>query len=160
VAYVPVYCGVNRIPDPFRRENNKITEFSFDSAFWMCNWVANMVYPRWSAMIGDLREAQQELEDFYENDQAAVEEHAAGLTAGELTDYLTAKTIGYTDKMMKRWDKLAKLLIVKHNDQIMRPSKDGEIVPGRHTSPAYSPAFIEAVKEATGERYVRKEIKK
>ena len=159
VAYVPVYCGVNRIPDPFRRENNKITEFSFDSAFWMCNWVANMVYPRWSAMIGDLREAQQELEDFYENDQAAVEEHAAGLTAGELTDYLTAKTIGYTDKMMKRWDKLAKLLIVKHNDQIMRPSKDGEIVPGRHTSPAYSPAFIEAVKEATGERYVRKEIR-
>ena len=159
VAYVPVYCGVNRIPDPFRRENNKITEFSFDSAFWMCNWVANMVYPRWSAMIGDLREAQQELEDYYETDQAAVEEHAAGLTAGELTDYLTAKTIGYTDKMMKRWDKLAKLLIVKHNDQIMRPSKDGEIVPGRHTSPAYSPAFIEAVKEATGERYVRKEIR-
>ena len=98
--------------------------------------------------------------DYYENDQAAVEEHAACLTAGELTDYLTAKTIGYTDKMMKRWDKLAKLLIVKHNDQIMRPSKDGEIVPGRHTSPAYSPAFIEAVKETTGERYVRKEIKK
>jgi hypothetical protein len=62
--------------------------------------------------------------------------------------------------MMKRWDKLAKLLIVKHNDQIMRPSKDGEIVPGRHTSPAYSPAFIEAVKETTGERYVRNEIKK
>ncbi|MBR3405418.1 MAG: C69 family dipeptidase [Bacteroidales bacterium] len=159
VAYVPVYCGVNRIPDPFRRENNKITEFSFDSAFWMCNWVANMVYPRWSAMIGDLQEAQKELEDFYEADQAAVEEHAAGLTAGELTDFLTVKTIGYTDKMMKRWDKLAKLLIVKHNDQIMRPSKDGEIVPGRHTSPAYSPAFIEAVKEATGDRYVRKEIR-
>ena len=160
VAYVPVYCGIDRIPDPFRRENNNITEFSFDSAFWMCNWVANMVYPRWSAMIGDLRDAQKELEDYYENDQAAVEEHAACLTAGELTDYLTAKTIGYTDKMMKRWDKLAKLLIVKHNDQIMRPSKDGEIVPGRHTSPAYSPAFIEAVKETTGERYVRKEIKK
>ena len=160
VAYVPVYCGIDRIPDPFRRENNNITEFSFDSAFWMCNWVANMVYPRWSAMIGDLRDAQKELEDYYESDQAAVEEHATGLTAGELTDYLTAKTIGYTDKMMKRWDKLAKLLIVKHNDQIMRPSKDGEIVPGRHTSPAYSPAFIEAVKETTGERYVRKEIKK
>ena len=159
VAYVPVYCGINRIPDPFRRENNSITEFSFDSAFWMCNWVANMVYPRYSAMIGDLQEAQKELEDFYEADQAQVEERAASLTAGELTDFLTAKTIGYTDKMMKRWDKLAKLLIVKHNDQIMRPSKDGEIVPGRHTSPAYAPAFIDAVKEKTGERYVRKEIR-
>ena len=155
VAYVPVYCGINRIPDPFRRENNNITEFSFNSAFWMCNWVANMVYPRWSAMIGDLREAQKELEDYYEADQAAVEEHAAGLTAGELTDFITAKTIAYTDKMMARWDKLAKLLIVKHNDQIMRPSKDGEIAPGRHTSPAYAPAFIDAVKAQTGERYVK-----
>ena len=158
VAYVPVYCGVNRIPDPFRRENNNIAEFSFDSAFWMCNWVANMVYPRWSALIGDLRDAQLELEDYYEADQASVEERAAGLTAGELSDFLTAKSIGYTDKMMKRWDKLAKLLIVKHNDQIMRPSKDGELVPGRHTSPAYAPAFIDAVKAETGDRYVRKEI--
>ena len=155
VAYVPVYCGINRVPDPFRRENNNITEFSTKSAFWMCNWVANMIYPRWSAMIGDLREAQKELEDYYEADQAAVEERASGLTAGELTDFLTAKTIAYTDKMMARWDKLAKLLIVKHNDQIMRPSKDGEIAPGRHTSPAYAPAFIDAVKAQTGERYVK-----
>ena len=106
-------------------------------------------------MIGDLRDAQKELEDYYEADQASVEEHAATLTAGELADYLTGKTLAYTDKMMKRWDKLAKFLIVKHNDQIMRPSQDGEIVPGRHTSPAYSPVFIDAVKAATGDRYVR-----
>ena len=158
VAYVPVYCGINRIPEPFRRENNSITEFSFDSAFWMCNWVANMVYPRWSAMYPDLLEAQTELEDYFESDQAVVEEHAAGLTAGELSDYLTDKTLAYTDRMMQRWDKLAKLLIVKHNDQIMRPSKDGGVVPGRHTSPAYAPAFVDAVLQATGERYVRKEL--
>ena len=159
VAYVPVYCGVNRIPDPFRRENNDITEFSFDSAFWMCNWVANMVYPRWSALYPDLKEAQNELEDYYETEQAAVDAKASELTAGELSDYLTATTIAYTDKMMKRWDKLARLLIVKHNDQIMRPSKDGAIVPGRHTSPKYAPAFIDAVKAETGDRYVRKELR-
>ena len=155
IAYVPVYCGVNRIPDPFRAENTNILEFSEKSAFWMCNFVANMVYPRYSAMIGDLREAQAELEDYYEADQAAVEEHARKLTADELSDFLTLKSIGYTDRMMQRWDKLARLLIVKHNDQIMRPSKDGEVVPGRHTSPQYAPAFIEAVKETTGERYVK-----
>ena len=49
VAYVPVYCGIDRIPDPFRRENNDIREFSTESAFWMNNFVANMVYPRYSA---------------------------------------------------------------------------------------------------------------
>ena len=155
VAYVPVYCGVNRIPDPFRRENNDVREFSFDSAFWMCNWVANMVYPRWSALIGDLRDAQKELEDYYETEQGIVDARAAELTAGERTDYLTMTSIAYTDKMMKRWDKLAKLLIVKHNDQIMLPSENGELARGRHTSPAYAPAFIDAVKAQTGDRYVR-----
>ena len=155
VAYVPVYCSINRIPEPFRRENNDIRTFSTESAFWMNNFVANMVYPRYSAMIGDLREAQKELEDYYAEDQKEVEAHALGLTRQERIDYLTAKTEDYTDRMMKRWDKLARLLIVKHNDQIMRPSQDGEIIPGRHTSPAYAPAFIDAVKEVTGDRYLK-----
>ena len=155
VAYVPVYCGINRVPEPFRRENNDIREFSTGSAFWMNNFVANMVYPRWSAMIGDLRDAQKELEDYYAEDQKAVEEQAAKMTPGERTDFLTRKTEEYTDKMMKRWDRLAKFLIVKHNDQIAQPSENGELTRGRRTSPAYSPAFIDAVKAQTGDRYVK-----
>ena len=91
VAYVPVYCSINRVPEPFRRENNNIREFSFDSAFWMNNWVANMVYPRWSAMIGDLRDAQNELEDFYAADQPDVEKQVTNLTHQERVDFLTAK---------------------------------------------------------------------
>ena len=157
VAYVPVYCGANIVPEPFRRENNDIREFSWGSAFWVNNFVANMVYPRWSAMIGDLREAQKELEDYYADDQAAVEARARELTPGELTEFVTRKTIDYTDRMMKRWEKLAYYLIVRHNDQIMRPGKDGEIAPGRHTSPAYAPAYIDGVKAVTGNRYVKPE---
>ena len=156
VAYVPVYCGIDRIPDPFRQENNNLREFSTESAFWMCNFVANMVYPRYSAMIGDLREAQTELEDYYADDQKEVEERAVAMTAGERTAYLTRKTLDYTDRMMQRWDKLARLLIVKHNDQVMQPSEGGVVVPGRRTSPAYAPVFIDAVKAQTGDRYVRK----
>ena len=155
VAYVPVYCSINRVPAPFRRENNNIREFSTESAFWMNNWVANMVYPRYSAMIGDLRDAQTELEDYYAEDQKEVEAKVKDLTHQERIDYLTAKTEAYTAKMMQRWDKLAKLLIVKHNDQIMQPSENGVVGPGRRTSPKYAPAFVEAVKEVTGDRYVK-----
>ena len=159
VAYVPAYCGINRVPAPFRRENNNIREFSTESAFWMNNFVANMVYPRWSAMIGDLREAQAELEDYYAEDQKEVEKRAAEMTPGERTEYLTAKTEAYTERMMQRWDKLAKLLIVKHNDQIMQPSEGGVVVAGRRTSPAYAPAFVDAVKAQTGTRYVHPDNK-
>ena len=159
VAYVPVYCGITRTPEPFRRENNNIREFSTESAFWMNNWVANMIYPRWSAMIGDLRDAQKELEDFYQADQKEVEARVAQMEAADIVTFLTQKTESYTDMMMKRWDKLAKLLIVKHNDQIMQPSENGELVAGRRTSPAYSPVFIDAVKAQTGSRYVKPDIK-
>jgi dipeptidase len=155
VAYVPVYCCINRVPEPFRPENNNIREFSTESAFWMNNFVANMVYPRWSAMIGDLREAQQELEDYYAADQQEVEAKVAELTPSARVSYLTGKTEDYTDRMMKRWDKLAKFLIVKHNDQVMQPSENGVVVPGRRTSPAYAPVFIDAVKDQTGQRYVK-----
>ena len=162
VAYVPVYCSINRVPEPFRRENNNINEFSFQSAFWMNNWVANMVYPRWSAMIGDLREAQTELEDYYAAEQPEVEKYVEELTHQERVNYLTQKTEAYTAKMMDRWDKLAKLLIVKHNDQTLRtppPAGTPGQVPGpgfrRTPPPAYAPAFIDAVKEVTGERYVK-----
>jgi dipeptidase len=160
VAYVPVYCGITRVPEPFRRENNDITEFSTESAFWMNNFVANMVYPRWSAMIGDLRDAQKELEDYYAEDQKDVEEKVSKMTPSDRAAFLTAKTEAYTDKMMKRWDKLARFLIVKHNDQTMQPSQNGEIVRGRRTSPAYAPAFIDAVKSVTGDRYVKPAEKK
>ena len=155
VAYVPVYCSINRVPEAFRRENNNIREFSFESAFWMNNWVANMVYPRWSAMIGDLRDAQNELEDFYAAEQPEVEKQVIDLTHQERVAFLTAKTEAYTSRMMDRWDKLAKLLIVKHNDQIMQPSENGVVVAGRRTSPAYAPTFVDAVKAQTGNRYVK-----
>ena len=159
VAYVPVYCCINRIPEPFRRENNNILEFSTESTFWMNNFVSNMVYPRWSAMIGDLREAQKELEDYYAEDQKEVEKRVQEMeTTSERIEYLTAKTEAYTDKMMKRWDKLAKLLIVKHNDQIMRPSQNGEVVSGRYSSPAYAPAWVDAVHDQTGKRYELKKL--
>ena len=147
VAYVPVYCGINRVPEPFRRENNNMQEFSFESAFWMNNFVANMVYPRYSAMIGDLKEAQKELEDFYAEDQKEVEERAATMQAADLVTYLTGKTESYTDMMMERWEKLYKLLIVKYNDQT--------IARGMGDQPKYSPIFIDAVKAQTGSRYVK-----
>lgn len=151
VAYVPAYCGINRIPEPFRDENTSMTEFSTGSAFWMNNFVANMVYPRYSAMIGDLKAAQKELEDFYEQDQKEIEARLEGLTHGDLVSLLTRKTDEYTAKMMSRWGELAKLLIVKYNDQTINRRM---AAPGQ-TAPAYSPVFIDAVKEKTGDRYVK-----
>ena len=153
VAYVPLYCCITQVPDPFRPENNPRNEFSFQSAFWMNNWVANMVYPRYSMMIGDLRDAQRELEDYYFADQDSVLAAIASMTSADRQAFLNRKSIAYADRMMNRWDRLAKLLIVRYNDQIVRPVQAGQVIRGRYATPGYDQQFIDAIGPATGSRY-------
>ena len=153
VAYVPLYCCITQVPDPFRPENNPRNEFSFQSAFWMNNWVANMVYPRYSMMIGDLRDAQCELEDYYFADQDSVLAAIASMTPADRQAFLNRKSIAYADRMMNRWDRLAKLLIVRYNDQIVRPVQDGQVIRGRYATPGYDQQFIDAIGPSTGSRY-------
>ena len=154
VAYVPLYCCITQVPDPFRPENNPRTEFSFESAFWMNNWVANMVYPRYSMMIGDLRKAQRELEDYFFADQDSVLAAIEGMTPLDRRDYLNRKSIAYASRMMQRWDRLAKHLIVKYNDQaVRREDADGNFLRYGLDTPGYNQSFIDALAPATGPRY-------
>lgn len=153
VAYVPLYCCITQVPDPFRPENNPRNEFSSESAFWMNNWVANMVYPRYSMMIKDLRAAQCELEDYFFADQDSVLSALEGLTPLDRQSLLNRKSIAYADRMMRRWDSLAKFLIVRYNDQIVRPVEDGRVVRGRNATPGYDQQFIDAIGPSTGDRY-------
>ena len=159
VAYVPLYCCITQVPDAFRQENNPRNEFSFESAFWMNNWVANMVYPRYSMMIGDLRIAQKELEDYYFADQDSVLLAIKDLQPADRQSYLNRKSIDYTSRMMQRWDKLAKYLIVKYNDQIIRRTdENGEFLRWGYDTKGYDQQFIDAVGTATGDRYKLKEV--
>ena len=159
VAYVPLYCCITQIPDCFRPENNPRAEFSDQSAFWMNNWVANMVYPRYSMMIGDLREAQNELEDYYFTDQDSVLMAIENMMPADRQSYLNKKSIAYAQKMMQRWDRLAKFLIVRYNDQIVRRmDENGQFTRWGHDTPGYDQQFIDAIGKSTGNRYLLKEV--
>ena len=154
VAYVPLYCCITQVPDCFRPENNPRNEFSFESAFWMNNWVANMVYPRYSMMIGDLRAAQNELEDYYFADQEEVLAAVEKMMPADRREYLNGKSIAYAERMMNRWDKLAKFLIVRYNDQIQRKvDENGNFLRWGYDTPGYDQQFIDAIAPATGDRY-------
>ena len=113
-----------------------------------------MIYPRYSMMIGDLRIAQNELEDYYFADQNEVLKSIEKMTPADRRDYLNKKSIAYADRMMERWDKLAKFLIVRYNDQIKRRvDKNGNLQRWGHETPGYDQQFIDAIGPATGDRY-------
>lgn len=138
VAYTPIYCGSTRRPVCYNTPGAGATRFSLSNAFWVCNWVSNMVYPRYSALFPDLREARDGLEREFLGRQAEVEAAAMRMSAEEARRYLNDYSIAMADKMMETWHRLAELLIVKHNDMAVRPQNpDGTLRDGRVSRPGY-----------------------
>ena len=73
--------------------------------------------------------------------------------------YLTAYSKQCADLMMARWKKLGEYLIVKFNDQTVKPEKDGkfELTPdglGKAPErPGFPDAFKEVIVKETGDKY-------
>ncbi len=76
-VYMPFYCSMTEIPVQLDKGN--VNEFSFDSNFWMNNWVANQAYNRYDLMIPDIRKVQNRLEDKYISSRAPKEEALVAL---------------------------------------------------------------------------------
>ena len=160
--YVPVHCGATAAPACFDPKDADEINFSENSAFWMQNWVANMVYPRYSRLFPDLLTARREVENRFLEQQADFEKQMLALSkqTAQLADALTKRAEQDADFMMKSWKQLATRLIVKHNDQTVRSEKDGkferdEFGRGKRPTRLGADSLLRGiiVKEA-GERYL------
>ena len=78
-VFAPVYCCTDRIPDCYSGKEADCVTFSWNSAFWIYNWVADMIRPRYSLMIEDMRAVQNNLEDTYDSAQSGIENAALSL---------------------------------------------------------------------------------
>ena len=165
VAYTPVYCSVSNVPSCYVAEKDVQDDvtFSWNSAFWVCNLVSNMVYPYYSKMMPDVLAAQKELEDSFADQQAAIESQALSLINGgdadKAVDVLTQYSLKQADRMMERWKALFAYITVKHNDMCVKKEKDGHFErteTGYGAFPiraGYPDAFKRRVVKAEGERW-------
>ena len=78
-VFAPVYCCTDRVPDCYSGKEADCVTFSWNSAFWIYNWVADMIRPRYSLMIDDMRAVQNNLEDTYDSAQSGIENAALSL---------------------------------------------------------------------------------
>ena len=163
VAYTPVYCSATKAPECYDPKDADDVTFSWNSAFWVENWVANMTYPRYSQLFPSLKAAREELENSYLAKQREVEAQAQALlqqdkarAAAFLTDY----SAQCADKMMERWKKLGQYLIVKFNDMVVKPEKNGQFektadglaVPPER--PGFSEDYKRVIVNETGDKYL------
>ena len=162
VAYTPVYCSAIRQPECYNTPGADAVTFSDKNAFWVCNWVSNMVYPRYSSMFPSLKAVRDSLEQSYFKEVPAVDLKAQQLLASsekQAVDYLTDYTCKKGDEMICRWRQLAIYLIVKFNDMAEKKEVNGrfEVTPegvSKVIRPGYPEATARKIAEQTGDRYV------
>ena len=131
VAYTPIYCGNTVQPECYNTPGADAVTFSDKNAFWVCNWVSNMVYPRYSQMFPSLKEVRDSLDNFYIANQGEIEKQALklyGESEQKAVDYLTNYSNTQAQQMLARWKELAIYLIVKYNDMAVKPTKDGKFL--------------------------------
>lgn len=131
VAYTPVYCGNTSQPECYNTKDADAVTFSMKNAFWVCNWVSNMVYPRYSLMFGSLKSVRDSLETSYFSAQAEIERKAMVLydeNPSLAIDFLTDYSIDKAQQMIDRWRQLGIYLIVKYNDMAIKPDEDGRFI--------------------------------
>ena len=131
VAYTPIYCCNSVQPECYNTPGADAVTFSDKNAYWVCNWVSNMVYPRYSQMFPSLEAVRDSLEQSYFQLQPDIEKIATGIYRGNqqmcrkyLNDYSNAKA----QEMLDRWKQLAYYLIVKYNDMAVKPEADGKFL--------------------------------
>lgn len=158
VAYTPVYCNNTVVPECYNTPGADAVTFSDKNAFWVCNWVSNMVYPRYSQLFPELQAVRDSLEADYFARQAEVEKHALELYGSDkaaAVAYLNAYSNDKAQQMLAHWRDLATLIIVKYNDMAVKRTKDGKLT--RNVDrPGYPEAFAKKLVKETGDWYESK----
>ena len=163
IAFTPVYCCTDKVPVSYTRvDGADYITFSWNSAFWLFNWVANMVYPRYDLMIDDVRSVQNELETMFAQAQAGIESAALKLhekDQAQAKAFLTSYTNQMAQSTVDAWKRLGEFLIVKYNDGVVKRVKDGKFErnaigqPAGVIRPGYPKDFLEEYVKQTGDRY-------
>ncbi len=149
VAYTPIYCGNTVQPECYNTPGADAVTFSMKNAFWVCNWVSNMVYPRYSLLFPSLKEVRDSLEQSYFANQKAVEDKAMALYKSDqqaAIKYLNDYSNETAQQMLERWKDLAIYLIVKYNDMVVKPEVNGKfkLTPEGLGAPVERPGFPQA----------------
>lgn len=154
-VYVPMYCGIYDIPYSYSVAATDFHRFSWDSAFWVFNFVSNFTYLRFSEMIRDVQIVQRELEGRFLAEQPKIEQAALALFQQSprlAEDYLTEYSVNLGQSTVQRWKRLGEDLICKYIDGNVK----NEL--GKVTHPGYPKAWYRRIVEENGAHLQVREV--
>jgi dipeptidase len=139
-CYFPLYAGITAVPPSYGV--GSLQKFSWDSAWWVFNLVANYAQLRFSDMAKDIQAVQRELEGNFFAMQPAIETTALEMMKGDrdrARRFLTDYSVSAGEQVMRRWKELAEALFTKYNDGYVQDAK------GHPQELGYPDAWLEDV---------------
>ncbi len=127
-CFIPFYIGMETLPDSFQYGNPQVFDRSF--AWWafnLCsNWTAYFYYA-----VKDLKEKQNELQDYLFEKQKEIENQAAYIynrSYVKTKKYLTNECLKNAEYIVDEWWNLLDFLISKYRDGFINIPTVGEYV--------------------------------
>jgi dipeptidase len=120
-CYVPLYCGITDLPKSYTV--GSMERFSWDSSWWVFNFVANYANLRYVDMVKDIQAVQREFEEKFLAFQPVVEKTALASFNSDpalAIRFLTEYSVTNAEKVVERWRELALDLLTKYNDGYVR----------------------------------------
>jgi dipeptidase len=158
-TYVPMYCGMTRVPESYAVGNGDLLTYSETSAFWTFSFVSNFSYLRYNVMMEDVRKVQSELETKYITEVAAIDAAANVLneTNPELArEFITNYSVNMGNYTVKRYKELGQYLLVKYIDGNIKKEENGQFMrnaygyPVNPDQPGYSEQWKSIVVKDAG----------
>lgn len=126
--FVPMYCGINSIPECYNEKNGNLLEYSPTSAFWIYNQVANFAYGKYSFMMQDIKKVQTAWETDFAKLIPAIDKAAQNLSETDARNLLTTFSISQAENSTAAWKKLGEYLLVKYMDGNIKKEQDGKFL--------------------------------
>ena len=130
-CYMPMFCGINNIPEQLRENNGSMVDYSPTAAFWTFTKVSNLAYSRYSDMIVHIKEKQHAFEQKFVKEIKEMEKEMVELFKND-PERAQRLINQYSNKaaydVCKAWDELFIYLLVKYNDGNVKKEENGKFL--------------------------------
>ncbi|MEY1638156.1 dipeptidase [Tenuifilum osseticum] len=161
-VYVPIYCGINRVPESYSEGNGDMLTYSPTSAFWVFNRVAHFAYLRYDLIMKDVKKLQDELESKFEAYTPAIDAAALKLWENNsklAIEFLTDYSVNTANSTVQKWSELSNWLLVKYIDGNVKKETDGQFLrnpwgyPVSPSQPGYREEWLKTILKETGDKF-------
>ena len=159
--FMPIYNNILEAPLCLRVGNGDMLTFSWTSAFWMTNWVANQCYSRYEDMKVDVDRVRNKIMDRWDAETDSIDAQAVALlknSTSDVTAFLNEYTARESNGATAAYTDLGIYLLVKYLDGNIKQEKDGEFartpygMADRPQQPKYSEEFYRAIVNQIGDK--------